>query len=58
MIGPRNRRQLSDQLAAVEVTLSEGVLAAIDRIVPPGGVTVPYYLDDDFADFRPLPYRW
>lgn len=58
VIGPRNRRQLSDQLAAVEVTLSEGVLAAIDRIVPPGGVTVPYYLDDDFADFRPLPYHW
>ncbi len=58
VVGPRNRRQFTDQLAAVELTLSEDVLDAIDGIVPPGGVTVPYYLDDDFADFRPQPYHW
>jgi aryl-alcohol dehydrogenase-like predicted oxidoreductase len=56
--GPRNRQQFTDQLAAVEVLLTDDVLDAIDRIVPPGGVTVPYYLDDDFADFRPQPYHW
>lgn len=58
VMGPRTTQQLRDQLAAPEVTLDDGVLAEIDRIVPPGGVTVPYYLDDDFADFRPHPYLW
>ena len=58
VLGPRSTQQLSDQLAALEVTLEEDVLAEIDRIVPPGRATVPYYLDDDFADFRPHPYHW
>ena len=50
--------QLSDQLAALQVQLDDDLLAAIDEVVPPGGVTVPYYLDDSFADFRPQPYHW
>jgi aryl-alcohol dehydrogenase-like predicted oxidoreductase len=58
VLGPRTTQQLEDQLAALQVTLDEDVLAAIDRIVPPGEVVVPYYLDDDFADFRPQPYHW
>ncbi len=58
VVGPRSAQQFSEQLAALEVTLDEDVLTEIDRIVPPGGVTVPYYLDDDFADFRPHPYLW
>ena len=58
VMGPRTTQQLRDQLAALEVALEEDVLDEIDRIVPPGGVTVPYYLDDDWADFRPHPYLW
>jgi hypothetical protein len=30
----------------------------LDEIVPPDGVTLPDYLDDSLADFRPHPYRW
>jgi aryl-alcohol dehydrogenase-like predicted oxidoreductase len=58
VLGPRTISQLEDQLAALEVALDEDVLTEIDRIVPPGEVVVPYYLDDDFADFRPQPYHW
>jgi aryl-alcohol dehydrogenase-like predicted oxidoreductase len=58
VMGPRTTEQLRDQLTALDVSLDEDVLAEIDQIVPPGGVTVPYYLDDDFADFRPHPYLW
>jgi hypothetical protein len=45
-------------LAALDVAIDEDLSKRIDEIVPPGGVTVPYYLDDSFADFRPQPYRW
>ena len=34
------------------------LLDLIDQIVPPGSVTVPYYLDDCFADFRSHPFHW
>ena len=36
IIGPRTVEQLEDSLAALEVTLDEEVLAAVDRLVPPG----------------------
>jgi aryl-alcohol dehydrogenase-like predicted oxidoreductase len=58
VVGPRNVEQLTAQLAALEVVLDPELLNEIDRIVPPGGVTVPYYLDDAFADFRPQPHHW
>ena len=58
VLGPRNTKQLEDQLTALDVSLEDELLETIDQIVPPGGVTVPYYLDDSFADFRPHPYRW
>jgi aryl-alcohol dehydrogenase-like predicted oxidoreductase len=58
VLGPRTVDQLDDQLAALDVAIDEELLKRIDEIVPPGGVTVPYYLDDSFADFRPQPYRW
>ena len=58
VLGPRTVDQLNDQLAALDVTIDEELSKRIDEIVPPGGVTVPYYLDDSFADFRPQPYRW
>jgi len=50
--------QLTDQLVALTVHPDDDLLSAIDEVVPPGGVTVPYYLDDSFADFRPQPYHW
>ena len=58
VVGPRSVSQLIDQLAALEVDLDDGLLDEVDRIVPPGGVVVPYYLDDSFADFRPHPHHW
>jgi aryl-alcohol dehydrogenase-like predicted oxidoreductase len=58
VIGPRTGEQLKGLLEATEVVLGQDVWDAIDRIVPPGGVTVPYYLDDEYADFRPQPHRW
>jgi aryl-alcohol dehydrogenase-like predicted oxidoreductase len=58
VLGPRDVAQFEDQLAAGAVSLSAETLAQIDQIVPPGGVTVPYFLDDAWADFRPQPYGW
>jgi aryl-alcohol dehydrogenase-like predicted oxidoreductase len=58
VLGPRNVDQLAGQLAALDVTIDSELSKSIDEIVPPGRVTVPYYLDDSFADFRPQPYRW
>ena len=58
VLGPRNLDQLTGQLAALDITIDNELAKRIDEIVPPGGVTVPYYLDDSFADFRPQPYRW
>jgi aryl-alcohol dehydrogenase-like predicted oxidoreductase len=58
VIGPRTVGQLEGQLASLQVDLEADLLDEIDRIVPPGGVVVPYYLDDSFADFRPHPYHW
>jgi aryl-alcohol dehydrogenase-like predicted oxidoreductase len=36
IIGPRTMEQLESQLGAVDVTLSDDILDAIDKIVPPG----------------------
>jgi aryl-alcohol dehydrogenase-like predicted oxidoreductase len=58
VVGPRTIDQLTGQLAALDVAIDDELLARIDQIVPAGGVTVPYYLDDSFADFRPQPFRW
>ena len=58
VLGPRNVDQLNGQLAASGVMITKELAKRIDEIVPPGGVTVPYYLDDSFADFRPQPFRW
>jgi aryl-alcohol dehydrogenase-like predicted oxidoreductase len=58
VMGPRTPEQFGDQLAALDATVDSDLSKRIDEIVPPGGVIVPYYLDDSFADFRPHPYRW
>jgi len=36
IIGPRTMEQLTTQLGAVELTLTDDVLDRIDEIVPPG----------------------
>jgi aryl-alcohol dehydrogenase-like predicted oxidoreductase len=58
VVGPRTIDQLTGQLAALDVSIDGELLARIDQVVPAGGITVPYYLDDSFADFRPQPFRW
>jgi aryl-alcohol dehydrogenase-like predicted oxidoreductase len=58
VLGPRDRQQFAEQLDALEVKLRHDQLQAIDKVVPFGGVTVPYYLDDAFADFSPNRHSW
>ena len=58
MLGVRNSQQLQDQLDAVAVEFSDEELARLDEIAPPGRATVPYYLDDDLADWSPALHRW
>jgi aryl-alcohol dehydrogenase-like predicted oxidoreductase len=58
VLGARTPEQLDDQLAALEVTLQPDDLARLDAVSPPGRAVVPYYLDDDFADWRAHRHRW
>ena len=58
VLGPRNTAQFADQLKALDAVISTGALADLDSIVAPGSVTVPYYLDDDWADFSPQLHGW
>jgi aryl-alcohol dehydrogenase-like predicted oxidoreductase len=58
VLGPRNTAQFAEQLVALDVSLSADVLEAIDQVVPPGSMAVPYFLDDSWADFRPQPFGW
>lgn len=57
-LGARSVAQLDELLGAGDLQITADERAALDRVSPPGGVIVPYYLDDDFADFRPHRYRW
>ena len=58
VLGARNLAQLDQLLGACEVQITPDDQARLDRVSPPGGVIVPYYLDDSFADFRPHRHRW
>jgi aryl-alcohol dehydrogenase (NADP+) len=58
VLGARNAGQLNELLGAADVRLTQDDRAQLDRISAPGGVIVPYYLDDDYADFRPHLHRW
>jgi aryl-alcohol dehydrogenase-like predicted oxidoreductase len=58
VLGSRTADQLTEQLAAADVTLDDEDLARIDAITPPGRAVVPYYLDDAYADFRPHLHHW
>lgn len=53
IIGPRTMEQLEDNLAALEVTISDEDRARIDAIIPPGRMVSPFYE----ADFGPHRYR-
>jgi hypothetical protein len=54
----RTVTQLNEQLGASDVQLTPEDAAQLDRVSPWGGVIVPCYLDDGFADFQPHCYRW
>jgi aryl-alcohol dehydrogenase-like predicted oxidoreductase len=58
VLGARTVAQLGELLGAHDVRLTPNERARLDRVSPPGGVIVPYYLDDSFADFRPHQHRW
>ena len=58
VLGARNVAQLDELLGAGDVQITSDDHARLDRVSPLGGVIVPYYLDDGFADFRPHRYRW
>lgn len=54
IIGPRTMEQLEDNLAALDVAITDDDRQAIDRIIAPGTHVSPYYE----ADWQPGPYRW
>jgi aryl-alcohol dehydrogenase-like predicted oxidoreductase len=54
IIGPRTLEQLEDNLAALNVTITDHERSAVDQLVPPGRMVSPYYE----ADFGPHPHRW
>ena len=58
VLGARTPEQLTEQLGALDVKLSDDELTLLDQLAPPGRATVPYYLDDSWADFRPHRHRW
>jgi aryl-alcohol dehydrogenase-like predicted oxidoreductase len=58
VLGPRTVAQLNEQLGAFDVQLTPEDAAQLDRVSRWGGVIVPCYLDDGFADFQPHCYRW
>jgi aryl-alcohol dehydrogenase-like predicted oxidoreductase len=53
IIGPRTMEQLTDNLGAAEIGLSDEEVAKIDEIVSPGTAVSPFYE----ADFGPALYR-
>jgi len=58
VLGVRTVDQLDDQLAATNVQLTDDDIAFLDGASIPGRAVVPYYLDDDFADWKPSRFRW
>ncbi|MES4793216.1 MAG: aldo/keto reductase, partial [Chloroflexota bacterium] len=54
IIGPRTMEQLEDNLAALDIAITDEDRQAIDRIIEPGTQVAPYYE----ADWQPGPYRW
>jgi aryl-alcohol dehydrogenase-like predicted oxidoreductase len=54
IIGPRTMEQLEDNLAALEVSMTDEDRTFVDAIAPPGRVTIDYYE----ADFAPAQFTW
>jgi aryl-alcohol dehydrogenase-like predicted oxidoreductase len=54
IIGPGKLDQLTDNLKALEVEITEEDRKQIDEVIKPGRAVVPYYE----ADFGPYKYRW
>ena len=53
IIGPRTMEQLRDNLAAMDVEVTDEDRARVDEIVPPGSSVSPFYE----ADWGPHPHR-
>ena len=53
IIGSRTMEQLTDNLGALEVTITDEDREAVDQIVPPGSSVSPFYQ----ADWGPHPHR-
>jgi aryl-alcohol dehydrogenase-like predicted oxidoreductase len=58
IIGPRTMAQLEDNLAALDVELTDDDFARLDEVSPPKQRVVPYYGPWAGADFGPHPHRW
>ena len=54
IIGPRTMEQLSDNLGAMDVTLTDDDRKAIDELCPPGEHVVPFY----HARWEASPHRF
>ncbi|MBI1182510.1 MAG: aldo/keto reductase [Alphaproteobacteria bacterium] len=57
IVGPRTLEQITDNLGAVDVTLTADDLARIDALNPPCGVAVRYYDAANRLDLRPHLHR-
>lgn len=57
IVGPRTFEQVEDNLAAVDVTLTEADFERIDALNPPNGVAVRYYDAANRLDLRPHLHR-
>lgn len=60
IIGPRTTDHLDASLPVLDITLTEEDRKQIDKIAPPGQMTVPYYGHDGFAwtPWGPHQMRW
>ena len=53
IIGPRTMEQLEDNLAALDVTITDEDRAQVDDMIPPGRMAAPFYE----ASFGPSQFR-
>lgn len=58
IIGPRTLEQLTDNLGALAVQLTDADRARLDAVAPPWSATLRYYDAAMAIDFRPNPTRW
>ncbi|MCY4464921.1 MAG: aldo/keto reductase [Chloroflexi bacterium] len=57
IIGPRTMAHLNDNIAALEVELSEADHARLDAVAEPERATVPYY-HGSMVNFKPNEHTW